>query len=432
MSKKIGIALSGGGFRAAAFHLGTLNKLKELGILDRAEVISAISGGAIIGGYYGLHFRNYQSFKDTFYAKLLTINLVRQICFNKRFILVNAIILGIIIGSAFLSKSLFVLTFFAVAICGWKWQFSILPISNIIEKLYDQHFFNDTTLTNLPDKPLIAINATNLQTARLFTFSKNKMEDSGYIYKAGKPIRFDNTYFPISKAVMASTCVPHFFSPVKISSKYFVDQSDCIKCDPQLVDGGIYDNQGLHKLTQVGSSYECDIVIVSDAGDKLPYEKKYNNTFLLLLRTVEIFMQRIKFLQMIKNIYQPAKNIKERSTAYFSLGWDLKNCIPGFIDAMHGGLVNNEILDAHAFPKYMMEDIESYRDEITEILKKNTNFEEILTRNPSDIELRQARHLSTSLKRIKKSCLDTIIKHAENITELQVKLYCPNVFSKQA
>jgi NTE family protein len=54
MKNSIGIALSGGGFRAAAFHLGTLNKLQELGVLSEARVISSISGGSIAGAYYGL------------------------------------------------------------------------------------------------------------------------------------------------------------------------------------------------------------------------------------------------------------------------------------------------------------------------------------------------------------------------------------------
>ena len=39
-NKKIGLALSGGGFRAAAFHLGVFRKLNELGILSNIDFIS--------------------------------------------------------------------------------------------------------------------------------------------------------------------------------------------------------------------------------------------------------------------------------------------------------------------------------------------------------------------------------------------------------
>jgi NTE family protein len=43
MQKKIGLALSGGGYRAAAYHLGTFRALNRLGILDKVDVISSVS-----------------------------------------------------------------------------------------------------------------------------------------------------------------------------------------------------------------------------------------------------------------------------------------------------------------------------------------------------------------------------------------------------
>ena len=55
---KIGLALSGGGFRAALFHVGVLARLAELGILRRVEVISSVSGGSIIGALYYIHVKN--------------------------------------------------------------------------------------------------------------------------------------------------------------------------------------------------------------------------------------------------------------------------------------------------------------------------------------------------------------------------------------
>jgi predicted acylesterase/phospholipase RssA len=49
---RVGVALSGGGYRAAVFHTGTLEALESLGI--RPAVVSAVSGGSIIGSYYAL------------------------------------------------------------------------------------------------------------------------------------------------------------------------------------------------------------------------------------------------------------------------------------------------------------------------------------------------------------------------------------------
>ena len=48
---RIGLALSGGGFRAAIFHMGVMRRLHELGILEKIDVITTVSGGAIVGAY---------------------------------------------------------------------------------------------------------------------------------------------------------------------------------------------------------------------------------------------------------------------------------------------------------------------------------------------------------------------------------------------
>ena len=55
---KIGLALSGGGFRAALYHIGVLASLAELDVLRHVEVLSCVSGGSIIGAYYYLELRH--------------------------------------------------------------------------------------------------------------------------------------------------------------------------------------------------------------------------------------------------------------------------------------------------------------------------------------------------------------------------------------
>src|ERR1700704_2282781 len=54
---KVGLALSGGGFRAAFFHVGVLARLAELDILPKVEVISTVSGGSIVGALYYLRLK---------------------------------------------------------------------------------------------------------------------------------------------------------------------------------------------------------------------------------------------------------------------------------------------------------------------------------------------------------------------------------------
>src|SRR5262249_26027622 len=54
---KLGLALSGGGFRASLFHIGVLARLGELDLLRHVHVLSCVSGGSILGAYYYLEVR---------------------------------------------------------------------------------------------------------------------------------------------------------------------------------------------------------------------------------------------------------------------------------------------------------------------------------------------------------------------------------------
>jgi predicted acylesterase/phospholipase RssA len=54
---RIGLALSGGGFRAALYHIGVLAKLAEMDLLRQVEALSCVSGGSIIGAHYYLEVR---------------------------------------------------------------------------------------------------------------------------------------------------------------------------------------------------------------------------------------------------------------------------------------------------------------------------------------------------------------------------------------
>src|SRR5262249_29464304 len=55
---KVGLALSGGGFRASLFHIGMLAKLAEADLLRHVEVLSCVSGGSIVGAHLYLEIRH--------------------------------------------------------------------------------------------------------------------------------------------------------------------------------------------------------------------------------------------------------------------------------------------------------------------------------------------------------------------------------------
>jgi NTE family protein len=51
------LALSGGGFRAAPFSLGTLWRLNELGWMRKLSMITSVSGGSITSAVLGFKWK---------------------------------------------------------------------------------------------------------------------------------------------------------------------------------------------------------------------------------------------------------------------------------------------------------------------------------------------------------------------------------------
>lgn len=65
--KRIALSISGGGFRAATYGLGTLNALHRLGLLDNVHQLSTVSGGTFAGAFYALRRKQGHDF-ETIYA----------------------------------------------------------------------------------------------------------------------------------------------------------------------------------------------------------------------------------------------------------------------------------------------------------------------------------------------------------------------------
>lgn len=428
---KIGLSLSGGGYRATIYHLGTLRKLRELELLDKIDIISTISGGSITGAYYGLEGKNFELFEKGLIG-IVKKSILGGIFRSVRFICIALSLLTLLFfilylpftSYAWVSTVLLVVVFVVVL----KFQFRIFPVSRIIDGLYSRWFFAGKTLKDLNCTPVIAINATNVETGRPFTFSKNKMSDSSYEYPQDgqDPIRFKPEEFPISLAVASSTCVPFAFTPIYIDSKYFEKEEDAHRVKPCLVDGGVYDNQGVHKLTHGNSSYVCDIVIVSDAGNMMPKINSFNNVVQLLIRTSDIFMNRIKNYQMIQHVYDNYR-FNKKSVAYQSLGWDLQECLNSFMSNLKKGAVLEQVIQVHEISS---EDLENKNwDSIQEKLEKRINYQAIKAQMPSVEELNTARAVSTNLRALTDKQIDALTKQAACLTELQVKLYCPVLFA---
>lgn len=415
--KKIGLALSGGGYRAAAYHIGTLRALHKLGVLGKVDVISSVSGGSIIAGYYGLHNDDYDGFEKEFSEKMSTGVLHLAV--------INVVLVIALVAMTFFFWGIWGLLSFAALFFAWYW---LLPVSKLIAWQYDWLFFRLKKLKDLKPCPVITINATDYPNVAQFTFSRERI----YCFYYGEDA-FYHEQFPISKAVMASSCVPFAFCPVRIP-KIFRTSAMKGKKLPLLLDGGLYDNQGTHVLTDKMSPYACTFIIVSDAGNGEVSDKFYLNPLITLKRTSEVFMQRIKKVQRQQNLYM--KSFPDKRFAYAPLEWDVnEKMLRGFVMNLLHGNVYPEVMAAHGITPSDIEDlknadtVEMARKRIMALLKKNVGWDELEKIRPTEVEHRKAFSIGTGLFGLSKEKIDLLAKEAEWKTTLQVRLYLPMILT---
>ena len=128
--KRIGLALSGGGYRAAAYHLGTLRALHKMDLLEKVDVISSVSGGSIIAAFYLLHKDEpFEQIEQSF-RKCLAHSSLWGAILNLAIVFLLPALLGIFVSGWCLF--LYLLLY---------WGFYLIPSSKWIALYYDRLFF---------------------------------------------------------------------------------------------------------------------------------------------------------------------------------------------------------------------------------------------------------------------------------------------------
>jgi NTE family protein len=248
--KTIGLALSGGGARAIAFHLGCLRALNRLGILDRVAVLSTVSGGSVIGACFHAHQGDFASFEAKIRG-LLAEGLVRPM--RRRLLS----LLGLKVAAAFIVVGIVAL---AIALLKALIRIArlVLPRSllthvesftirsplhrfasrtTLLEAALDDVLFHGAQLSELPKQPHLVVNATELRTGSAFRFGT---AESGS-WRWGRLHRNDAT---VAHAVAASAAYP-LFLPAFDETLTFEKDGALRKSRVLLTDGGVYDNLGL-------------------------------------------------------------------------------------------------------------------------------------------------------------------------------------------
>lgn len=236
----IALCLSGGGYRAMLFHLGSLWRLNEAGLLRKLDRVSSVSGGSITAGVLGMNWSSL-GFDGAGIARAFDQQVVAPV----RRLAGKTVDRGAVIGGGLLPGT----------------------ISDRVNRAYARYLFGDATLQDLPadgDGPRFVINATNVQSGVLWRFSRPLMGD----WRVGL-IRDPD--LPLSLAVTASSAFPPVLSPTVLDldpARYEAGSghdltSDAYRDEVVLTDGGVYDNLGLETAWK-----RYKTILVSDGGGR--------------------------------------------------------------------------------------------------------------------------------------------------------------------
>ena len=253
---KIGLALSGGGSRAIAFHLGCLRALHQLNLLSRVSVLSTVSGGSVIGALYALSKEPFPVFEErvravlrrglvwpTVRTAMLTVDGPKAlICWA----LVGTVNVAYLVFSALVRVMLRLVSFEKRR--RWQLENWYPPVrrfasrTTIFRRALDDELFNRARMNDLSSaKPMLVINAAELRTGSAFYLTAN---ESGS-WRLGS---LQNNDIALAHAVAASAAYP-LLLPSLDERLPFVRRDGSAHIERiALSDGGVYDNLGLAPL----------------------------------------------------------------------------------------------------------------------------------------------------------------------------------------
>ncbi len=254
---RIGLALSGGGFRASIFHLGVIRRLEELGIMPEISVVSSVSGGSIVAAFY---IRRMEDLLRSLPPGQVATTAERVAFFEQiaaEFLKAtdHNLRTRALVYTPFFHFPSFVKTLLSR-------PFRETARSELIQTEYDKWLYHHDTLDELPNVtpddgepkagviygPRLILNTTSLISGERVSFSREPVSRFMEMSRVNKNV------LPLSRVVGASSCVPGLFPPTTIAGDV-------------LVDGGVSDNQGVEGLIQEGG--DCDVMIVSDASGQM-------------------------------------------------------------------------------------------------------------------------------------------------------------------
>lgn len=249
----IALALSGGGARAMAFHLGCFRALHDRKILPKVKVMSTVSGGSVIGACWAYRSEGFTEFERNVVSTLrrgLQRDILREALCGGEAPKILATILFTGTLSLFLSLLSLVASRGRILLGiptrsvedGLGALARRLPIwgsmTTAFEAALVRHHFGNRTVNQVQRVGLTTIvNACDLRTGTAFRFGSKKSGGWRYGTVVGSPPT-------VAKAVAASAAFPILLPPL-VETFEFEKKGQTTRNTVSLTDGGIFDNLGI-------------------------------------------------------------------------------------------------------------------------------------------------------------------------------------------
>lgn len=259
----LAVSLSGGGYRAAAFHLGTLRFLNHVDLLRDVVGLSTVSGGTICGMAWvvsELDRKPFTEFYTAFSSYLRETNVIQQA-------------LDGLTGDRDHGST--------------AWASLIRSAADVYAR---PELFGDRRLAEVLGSDTLQLeeaifNSTEFHTGLDFRFRRSRSERALLGNRNYRLPREVAQHIRLADIVAASSCFPGGFEPFVFPQHFhwteqypldaaLADLGRGFASGLPLMDGGVYDNQGIDSLLQAFHDSSACTLLISDVS--APNDRMYD------------------------------------------------------------------------------------------------------------------------------------------------------------